>query len=127
MSKATSNPRRERRRSSREELKIPVDYSSVDAFFSEFSQNINEGGMFIEMEHPAELGTPVQLQFRLPSEPTPLRVEGRVAWVSEDKPDSPSGVGIEFQNLSAETRQTINRIVRQLRRGSASGERKRSS
>ena len=46
---------KERRRHERAELKIPVDYSSVDAFFAEFSQNINEGGMFIEMDRPVAL------------------------------------------------------------------------
>jgi Tfp pilus assembly protein PilZ len=71
--------------------------------------------MFIEMEHPAELETPVSLQFRLPGEDSPIRIEGRVAWVSERKDDSPAGVGIEFQNLTPDTRQTINRIVRQLK------------
>ena len=118
MSKQDPESGSERRRHARTELKIPVDYSSVDAFFSEFSQNINEGGMFIEMEQPAELGTPVQLQFRLPGEESPLRVEGRVAWVSEKCEDSSAGVGIEFQNLSEESRRAINRIVRQLRNGS---------
>jgi uncharacterized protein (TIGR02266 family) len=117
MAKQSPGVGRERRRHARHEIKIPVDYSSVDAFFSEFSQNINEGGMFIHMEHPAELETPVALQFRLPGEDRPIRVEGRVAWISERKPDSPAGVGIEFQNLSPDTRQTINRIVRQLKAG----------
>ncbi len=116
MAKQRAHPGQERRRHQRAEVKIPVDYSSVDAFFAEFSHNINEGGMFIEMEHPAALDTPVQLQFRLPGEALPIRVEGRVAWVSEGKGDAPSGVGIEFQNLPDETRQTINRIVRQLRK-----------
>jgi uncharacterized protein (TIGR02266 family) len=104
-----------RRRHERAELKIPVDYSSVDAFFAEFSQNINEGGMFIEMDRPVELDTPVQLQFRLPGEDHPVQVQGRVAWVSDGKGDSSRGVGIEFQNLEPDTRDRINRIVRQLR------------
>ncbi len=45
----------ERRRASREPIKIPIDYSAVDVFFSEFASNINEGGMFIETDTPAEL------------------------------------------------------------------------
>ena len=118
MAKESSEDPRKKRRHERAELKIPVDYSSVDAFFSEFSNNINEGGMFIEMEQPAAMETAVQLQFRLPGEDRPLRVEGRVAWVSDGKGAAPNGVGIEFQNLTPETRQTINRIVRQLRKGS---------
>ena len=107
---------KERRRHERAELKIPVDYSSVDAFFAEFSQNINEGGMFIEMDRPVDLDTPVQLQFRLPGEDRPIQVQGRVAWVSDGKGEASAGVGIEFRNLDPETRDTINRIVRHLRK-----------
>ena len=103
------------RRHERVALKIPVDYSSVDAFFTEFTSNINEGGMFVEMDDPPELGTQVQLQFRLPGQTEPVQVEGRIAWTSDGKDDSPGGVGIEFQNLSADVRETINSIVRQLR------------
>lgn len=105
----------ERRRQERIGLKVPVDYSSVDAFFTEFTTNINEGGMFIEMEQPPEIGTEVQLQFRLPGEDQPVQVEGRVAWVSDGKADTAAGAGVEFQNLRSEIREQINRIVRDLR------------
>ena len=105
----------ERRRHERVPLKIPVDYTSVDAFFTEFSSNINEGGMFVEMENGPDLGTQVQLQFDLPGHEEPVQVEGRVAWVSDGKDGSAAGVGIEFQNLSSDVRDTINRVVRKLR------------
>jgi len=106
----------ERRRDTRVELKIPVDYSSVDDFFTEFTTNINEGGMFVEMDKPPELDTVVQLQFRLPGSTKPVKVLGRVAWSSDADSDGPTGVGIEFHDLSAEMRDTINQVVRQLRR-----------
>lgn len=106
---------RERRRHHRVPLKIPVDYSSVDAFFTEFSANINEGGMFIELENPPEIDTEVQLQFDLPGHADVVQVSGRVVWISDGKDGSAAGVGIEFQNLDADTRDTINRIVRDLR------------
>lgn len=106
----------DRRRSDRVSLKIPVDYSSVDAFFTEFSANINEGGMFVELEDPPEIGTQVQLQFALPGLAESVQLEGRIAWTSDGKSESPAGVGIEFQNLSSEVRETINGVVRQLRR-----------
>ncbi len=106
---------RERRGSSRAPLKIPVDYSAVDAFFMEFSANINEGGMFIETETPAEIDTLVQLQFRFPGLEEPVQVAGRVAWVSEEKDGVSPGMGIEFQDIGPEVRETINMVVRQLR------------
>ena len=107
----------ERRGGARTSLKIPVDYSAVDVFFTEFSANINEGGMFIETDTPAEIGTLVQLHFRLPGLQEPLQVSGRVAWVNEEKEEEGIGMGIEFQDLSLDTREQINRIVRKLRFG----------
>jgi len=120
----------DRRRDSRVRLEIPVDYSSVDDFFTQFTSNINEGGIFVEMEKPPEIDAEVQLKFRLPGTDEPLQVEGRVAWVrsaaeeagenASTAPDGPgqsgrAGVGIQFQHLSADTREKINDLVRQLR------------
>ncbi len=105
----------ERRRGERVELKIPVDYSAVDAFFAEFSANINEGGMFIETDSPAEPGTHVQLQLRLPGLDEPVTLSGIVARSSDGKQNSPAGIGIEFLEIDPEVRDTINRIVRKLR------------
>ena len=107
--------RADRRHSARENIKIPVDYSAVDAFFSEFTTNINEGGMFIETENPAMIDSVVQLQIRLPELDKPIRLGGRVAWLSDGKGQSPPGMGIEFQEMTPELRQTINDLVRKLR------------
>jgi uncharacterized protein (TIGR02266 family) len=108
----------DRRRAGRLPLKIPVDYSAVDAFFREFCANINEGGMFVETEAPPETGTLVQLQVRLPGLEEPLPVAGRVAWVSEGKEGAPPGMGVEFVGLDPEARRTINAVVRNLRSAS---------
>ncbi len=107
--------RKDRRRSSREDLTIPVDYSAVDAFFSEFTTNVNEGGMFIATETPSPLGTEVRMEFRLPGLDRPVNVSGRVAWVSDGKDESPVGMGIEFHELDPKVRSTINELVRKLR------------
>ncbi|HKE11487.1 MAG TPA: PilZ domain-containing protein, partial [Myxococcota bacterium] len=53
----------EKRRSERTPLVVRVDYTTVDAFFSEFTANINEGGLFIETETPPPSGTAVLLNF----------------------------------------------------------------
>ncbi len=107
--------RKDRRHSERENIKIPVDYSAVDAFFSEFTMNINEGGMFIETENTPPLDSFVQLQVRLPDLERPIKLGGRVAWVSDGKGGSPQGMGVEFQDLTPELRATINDLVRRLR------------
>ncbi len=105
----------ERRRSDRHDVKIPVDYSAVDAFFTEFCSNIHEGGMFVETTAPQEPGASVALQVRLPGLENALEIEGRVAWVSDGKADAPAGMGVQFIGLDAEARETINDVVRRLR------------
>ena len=115
MAAKRTGSRKDRRHSERENIKIPVDYSAVDAFFSEFTTNINEGGMFIETETTPPLDTTVQLQVRLPDLERPIKLGGRVAWVSDGKAGTPPGMGIEFQDLTPELRGTINDLVRRLR------------
>ncbi len=115
MSSREGRSAEERRRSQREPIKIPIDYSAVDVFFSEFASNINEGGMFIETDNPAELDELVQLQMLFPELEAPVQVGGRVAWTSDGKDGSPPGMGIEFHDLSPEACDTINQIVCRLR------------
>jgi type IV pilus assembly protein PilZ len=106
----------ERRLSPRAPVTVRVDYATVDAMFSEFSRNINEGGLFIETETPLVLEELVQLHFRLPGVEDPFKVSGRVAWVREEGgPDGPPGMGVEFENLDENARRQIDEIVQSLR------------
>jgi len=105
----------ERRRAERADLLVRVDYQTVDELFSEFARNINEGGVFVETETPHPLGTPVDLQFKLPGSAEPIHVTGTVVRTAEGSADEPSGMGIEFADLDSETRGRINDMVRRLR------------
>ncbi len=115
MGRERSHPGSDRRRDSRVGLKVPVDYSSVDDFFSEFSANINEGGIFVQMEKPPELDTEVHLQFRLPGADQPILVNGRVAWTRSGEDGESAGFGVEFQELTPAIREQVTRVVRNLR------------
>jgi uncharacterized protein (TIGR02266 family) len=108
---------RERRRFDRSPFVIRVDYRTVDEFFSDFSSNINEGGMFIETSKPHTPDTPVRLEFKLPGSADTVTVNGKVAWVRkhEEALQGPPGVGIQFESLSIEAKDAINRIVRNLK------------
>jgi type IV pilus assembly protein PilZ len=110
--------RPERRRAERVELMVRVDYKTVDELFSEFARNINEGGMFVETDTPPEPGCAVALQFRIPGSAEPIAVMGRVVRVSAGSHEEPPGMGIEFENLDAQSRELINQLVRGLRVGS---------
>jgi len=106
----------DRRKSPRTGAVIPVDYSTVDAFFSEFTTNINEGGMFVGTDRPHAVDTLVTLRFRLPGADAPCELTGRVVWVRETPDDEgPRGMGIEFETFDDQTRDRINELVRELR------------
>jgi uncharacterized protein (TIGR02266 family) len=105
----------ERRRTDREPLVVRVAYATVDALFSEFSRNINEGGLFIETEAPVEMDARVQLQFSLPGSDEPIKAVGRVVHVGPAGRGGPAGIGIEFEELDARARERIDELVQQLR------------
>jgi uncharacterized protein (TIGR02266 family) len=104
----------ERRRSARTPVVVRIEYATVDALFSDFTRNINEGGVFIETDAPAPLDSEVHLRFRLPGARDALRVSGRVAWIAGGS-GKPSGMGIEFENLTDADRTRIDELVQRLR------------
>ena len=106
----------EERRYSREPAVLRVNYVSLDQFFSEFTANINEGGIFIETDklvHP--IGQVVELDFQIPGADTPIAVTGQVKWIQNNPANGPLGMGIEFKSLDREARELINSIVTALR------------
>jgi len=105
----------ERRLSPRAPVTVRIDYSTIDAMFSEFARNINEGGLFIESETLLALDERVQLKFRLPGLDDPIKASGRVAWIREAGIDGPPGMGVEFESLDADARLRIDEIVQALR------------
>ena len=105
----------ERRRSDRAELIVRVDYSTIDELFSEFTRDINEGGLFIETEKPRPAGTEVCLHFNLPGSDRTVKTSGIVVRVSDGSDGGTPGMGIEFDDLPAEARSHINQVIRSLR------------
>lgn len=108
----------ERRRAPRSQLVVRVRYATVDALFSEFTRNINEGGLFIATDRPAEEGTRVTLEFELPGAAGTIRAVGRVAWIQSGDQPGPvgrPGMGVEFEDLDHDARERINDFIRKLR------------
>lgn len=105
----------DRRRAKRSSLTVRIDYATVDEIFSEFTRDINEGGLFIETEKPHLPGTEVSMQFHLPGSDEVVETVGRVVRVSGGGSGAAPGMGIEFDELHPEDRKKIDRIVRALR------------
>ena len=105
----------EQRRTPRAPLVVRVAYSTIDALFSEFTRNVNEGGLFIETDTPPPPDTRVSLQFKLPGSDLPIQARGRVAWTQPAGRDEPAGMGVEFESLGSDARARIDEIVRGLK------------
>jgi len=105
----------DRRRSERAGLIVRVDYSTVDELFSEFTRDINEGGLFIETEKPRPAGTEVALHFNLPGSDRTVKTIGTVVRVNDGSDGSTPGMGIEFEELPPDARRHINQIIQALR------------
>jgi uncharacterized protein (TIGR02266 family) len=103
----------ERRRAQRAELIVRVDYATVDEIFTEFTRDINAGGLFIETDKPCPTGTEVAMHFSLPGGEA-IETVGRVVRTSVGD-DGPPGMGIEFDELDAGARVRIDELVRSLR------------
>jgi uncharacterized protein (TIGR02266 family) len=110
----------DRRDTNRATVTVRIDYATVDEMFSEFTRDINEGGLFIETEKPHQAGTEVSMQFHLPGSQEVLHTLGRVVRVSTGDVGMPAGMGIEFDELTSDDRLKIDRIVRALRPDGAS-------
>jgi uncharacterized protein (TIGR02266 family) len=110
----------ERRRTNRAPVTVRIAYATVDEMFSEFTRDINEGGLFIETENPHPPGTEVSMQFHLPGSTEIVQTIGRVVRVSNGDAAGPPGMGLEFDELTPDDRTRIDRIIRALRASSSS-------
>ncbi len=112
----------ERRRIARRTVTLEVRYSTPTDVFTSLSNNLNEGGLFVETENPAPLGTIVELSFFLPGQNVPVKTRGAVVWSTTNTGSSEkgmnhskSGMGIEFEPLSADDKERISGFIKSVR------------
>jgi uncharacterized protein (TIGR02266 family) len=93
--------------------KIVLRFPDFDGFVTEYSANLSMTGMFIRSSHPHPPGTPVSFQFKLSDGMDLIAGTGLVVWVREtdEGEGSPSGMGIEFSEISADSRRLIRWVI----------------
>jgi uncharacterized protein (TIGR02266 family) len=82
-------------------MQTQVDLASDSNFFTGFSTNISEGGLFIATVNVLPAGTPVDVTFSLPAGAR-LTVKGEVRWTREVNDRTPEvfpGVGVRFTEV----------------------------
>jgi uncharacterized protein (TIGR02266 family) len=99
----------ERRRHPRVKLRIEVSYQKMDSYLHRFTENISEGGCFVETDEVLPPRTEVPLEFSFPNHAKPVEIIGEVVWVVEG---SHSGMGIQYKKISPTARKVLREIVK---------------
>lgn len=107
----------ERRRAFRAPIELKVEYKRLNTFFADYTKNISRGGTFIGTDKPLPVGTEFVFALGVPTWPEPLRLRGKVIWVTDSNEATkanPAGMGIEFQYDEGERREKEAAVERLL-------------
>ena len=94
-------------------LKIRYKSATLEDFIERYSSDISRGGVFIKAKKPLAVGTLLKFEFMLQDESTLIHGVGRVVWRREEADadaHSPTGMGIKFIKMDAESRAVVQRI-----------------
>ena len=95
-------------------LRIKLRYQDVDTFIDKFAINLSRGGMFIASRSPKAIGTEIRFELKLADTSTVISGVGVVRWTRDfdpEKPRSAHGMGIEFVELSENSKSIIAGVV----------------
>lgn len=106
----TAEPRRHH---ARHNVELEVTLESETNFYMGLTENLSEGGLFIATHVLKPLGTEIEVSFKLPDVPEPIKVTGTVRWLREYSPtsDTSPGLGVRFEHLGAEPAEQIHRFL----------------
>jgi hypothetical protein len=91
-------------------LTINKEFESFDAFIQEYVTNISRTGVFIRAQNPPAVGTRVNLRFTVIMDDIET-IEGIGEVVRTEK----DGVGVVFRELSAYSKDLIDKLLTQRR------------
>jgi Tfp pilus assembly protein PilZ len=79
-----------KRNTDRKYIKVSVDYSVKDKFYTDTIENVSSGGAFIRTTRPIEVGEATTMVASIPGMEKNLKMKGKVVRRTEE------GVGVEF-------------------------------
>lgn len=106
------------RRHPRVPFQVEITVESDHNFYTGFTQNISEGGLFIATPKLLPVGTKIAFTFRVDATTEPVSVYGVVRWLRESSrltEDAPPGMGVQFSDLPPAIEDRINQFIRRQR------------
>ncbi len=91
---------------------VQVEFRTASSFLVAYSVNLSRGGLFLETDVDVPAGSPMTLDFTVPSAGT-TSLNGVVAWRrgAGDAEGGPAGIGVEFQDVAPQLGALIDRLV----------------
>lgn len=108
----------ERRIRNRLDVELSITMESESNFFTGFSENISEGGLFIATHDYKQMGETIEVEFSLPDGGDAMKIECVVRWTrpyNSSCPDMVPGMGLEFVNLTPWQEDRLQHFVEKLR------------
>ena len=99
------------RRWERADVNLAVVCRSEEEALDDIARKLGAGGMFIESDRPKPVGSVVELQFSLPGIPSPVELQGQVAYTRDVSSTQPGGMGIQFVDVENSLRSQMNEAV----------------
>jgi type IV pilus assembly protein PilZ len=113
----STNSGDDRRKDSRFNVNIKVDYSTQGMFVSNYVTNLSKGGVFIQTDDPLPLQSQINLTFTLPEFNIKIEAKGKVTWTYDIKKGTSTiipGMGIRFTDLTAKHKALIGDYISKL-------------
>lgn len=94
-------------------VQVRVDLRSENTFFTGFSENISEGGLFIATEAPHEIGDELDIELSLMGGGHRIAQQVVVRWIrpAEAAGGLPAGMGVQFVELTAHEKDALQEFV----------------
>lgn len=103
----------ERRKSRRLPINVMVEYEDQQDFLTDYTANMDIGGMFIKTSTPLEMGTRFRLRFKVSGRDKPIDTVAVVRWNLRPEEAGPlnAGMGVQFERLSASDEAAVQAML----------------
>ncbi|MGB9598998.1 MAG: PilZ domain-containing protein [Myxococcota bacterium] len=106
----------EKRQHRRAPTSFSVEYKVGESVGRCIATDISQNGIFLNINPPPEIGSRIYLSFVLPgySKLPPLKIVGKVVRIVKAGEGQIPGIGVEFDLIYAESRETIRSFIRRI-------------
>lgn len=97
----------------RKTIEVEIGVYSDSNFYTGFTEDISEGGLFAATYDLVPIGSTIDVEFSLPGGHQ-VRVGGEVRWLRdpiEDDSGAPPGMGIRFTDVDSHAHEAISEFI----------------